>query len=215
MNPAMLAGMEQNWRELGDAGEFFHTTMGRQFDFTGITVAPPTSTFEREYAFEVGSKRVTLVNVGPAHTAGDTIVHVPSDRTVFTGDILFNESHPIMWTGPVANWIAACGYVLGLDVETVVPGHGPITDKAAVRAMRGYFEYVAAEASRRFDAGMTYEDAARDIDLAPYAGWSDDERIVANVFALYREFRGETERAGGPGELFAAMGRYRRAHAAL
>jgi glyoxylase-like metal-dependent hydrolase (beta-lactamase superfamily II) len=149
--------------------------MGRQFDFTGITLMPPTSTFEREFAFDVGSKRVTLLDVGPAHTAGDTIVHVPSDRTVFTGDILFNQSHPIMWTGPVANWIGACQYVLGLDLETVVPGHGPITDKAAVREMKGYFEYVAAEARKRFDAQMPYED--RDARVAGRRRRGDPARV--------------------------------------
>jgi cyclase len=208
MNPAQLFDMERNWRDLGDAGLFFHETMGRTFDFSGITVTPPTLTFERELALRVGSKDVRLINVGPAHTAGDTLVYVPADRTVFTGDILFNHGHPIVWAGPVANWIGACDVLLGLDVETVVPGHGPITDLAAVRELRAYFVYVAAETRRCFEAGMDYETAAQAIALDAFAGWSDAERIVANVAALYREF---DPPAAGPTvpELFAAMGRYR------
>ena len=61
------------------------------------------------------------------------LVHVPEDRTIFTGDILFIGGTPIVWAGPLANWIAACDLMLGMDVDTVVPGHGPVTDKSGRR----------------------------------------------------------------------------------
>ena len=70
----------------------------------------------------------------------------------------------------------------------VVPGHGPLARPEAVRDMKGYFEYLSAEARVRFEAGLTPLDAARDIDLGPYAGWRDEERLVVNIQALYREF---------------------------
>jgi glyoxylase-like metal-dependent hydrolase (beta-lactamase superfamily II) len=205
--------MTKNWRAMGIGGEFFYESMGRKFAWEGITLTPPTQTFDRELTVTVGSKDVRLVNVGPAHTAGDAIAFVPADRTVFTGDILFHRGHPIMWAGPVANWIAACDYLLGLDVDTIVPGHGPITDKHAVRDLRAYFVHVAAEARTRFDAGMTFEEAARDLRLENYRDWSDGERIVANVYALYREFDPQIETLGVP-QIFDAMGRYRKEHAA-
>ncbi len=134
---------------------------------------------------------------------------MPADRTVYTGDILFNESHPIMWAGPVANWIKACDYILGLDVETIVSGHGPISEKSGVRNLKRYFEYIRDEAKKRFEAGMGWEEAGRDMALDAFRGWADEERIVANVFALYREFGAELPAVSGPG-LFAAMERYRR-----
>jgi cyclase len=211
LQPQMMAGMAKNWRELGDAGEFFHDTMGVRFDFEGIVVTPPTQTFERDLTLHVGDKAVHLINVGPAHTAGDVIVHVPSDRVVYTGDIVFHRGHPIVWDGPFANWIAACDLLLGLDVDVVVPGHGPITDRSAVGDLRAYLVYVEREARLRYDAGMTYETAAADIALDAFAGWSDEERIVANVHALYYEFATGGARGTVP-ELFAAMGRYRKAH---
>jgi glyoxylase-like metal-dependent hydrolase (beta-lactamase superfamily II) len=213
VSPAALAGTEARWDELGEAGAFFHATMGQRFDFAGITLTPPTQTFDRDYELHVGSKRVVLKNVGPAHTAGDVIVHVPEDRTVFTGDILFNHGHPIIWAGPVANWIAACEYILDLDVETVVPGHGPITDKSDVREMRDYFMYIEAESRKRYAGGVGYEEAANDIDLGRFRGWTDEERIVANVRAFYHEWGGGAGRAGDVNELFAAMQRYRLNHA--
>ncbi len=68
----------------------------------------PTTTFEGRLDLHVGDRSVSLLEVGPAHTAGDVIVHLPDEDVVFTGDILFHGGHPIVWAGPVANWIAAC-----------------------------------------------------------------------------------------------------------
>ena len=205
--PEQLAAMMRHWQQLGPGAAFFHEVMGTRFDFEGIALTLPTRTFERALTLKVGGKEVRLVEVGPAHTGGDVIVHVPQDRTVFTGDILFVGGHPVLWAGPVGNWIKACDLILSWDVETVVPGHGPITDKTGVRAMKQYLDYIRDEAKRRFDAGMGYEEAARDISLEPFAGWTDPERILVNVHALYREFRRDATPPDAMA-LFAAMGRY-------
>ena len=50
------------------------------------------------------------------------------------GDILFIDSTPLIWAGPVSNWIKACDLITAMDVDTIVPGHGPITDKKGVAA---------------------------------------------------------------------------------
>jgi glyoxylase-like metal-dependent hydrolase (beta-lactamase superfamily II) len=131
---------------------------------------------------------VSLIEVGPAHTAGDVVVHVPDSRIVFTGDILFHGGHPIVWSGPVTNWIDACDRILELQPRVVVPGHGPLATPAAVGELKAYFELLSAEARARFDEGMSALDAARDIDLGPYAEWGEAERVVANIHALYRDF---------------------------
>jgi glyoxylase-like metal-dependent hydrolase (beta-lactamase superfamily II) len=97
-----------------------------------------------------------------------------------------------MWEGPIGNWIAACDRMLAMDIETVVPGHGPVTDKKGVRAVRDYLQYIHDEARKRYDAGMSYEQAAADISLADYDSWGDAERIAANVATLYKYFSGDT-----------------------
>jgi len=200
-----LANMERNWRALGPGAAFLHEAMGRKFKWDDVVNTLPTRTFDGELKLAVGNKEVLLKVVGPAHTRGDLLVHVPNDRTVFTGDILFVQGHPVLWAGPVDNWVAACDQILAWDVETVVPGHGPITDKSGVRAMKDYLLYIKAEARKRFDAGMPFAVAARDISLDRFAGWGDAERIVVNVASLYREF-GATE-SPAVLDLFGEMGR--------
>jgi glyoxylase-like metal-dependent hydrolase (beta-lactamase superfamily II) len=196
----------------GEALAFFNEVMGPdRFDRNGIVPTLPTRTFDGELTLQVGSKTVELHQFAPAHTRGDLVAYVPEDRTAFAGDLLFIEGHPIIWAGPVENWIAACDRMLGWDLETVVPGHGPITDKAGIRTLRDYFIYVRNESRKRFDAGMGYEEAARDISLRDFSDWIDAERIVVNVYACYRGFTHAQEELSA-NTLFAAMGRIKHRH---
>ncbi|HVN27137.1 MAG TPA: MBL fold metallo-hydrolase, partial [Candidatus Binataceae bacterium] len=203
-----LAEMKRNAKAMGDAGAFFAEIFA-PFDFEGINVAMPTVTFEGELTRKVGNKTVRLIQVGPAHTAGDVLAYVPGDLVIYTGDILFVYGHPIIWAGPVANWIKACQLMLDLDVETVVPGHGPITDKTGVAEVKGYLEYITREARKRYDAGMPMAEAAQDISLADYSSWGDAERIAVNVASLYREFSGGKMTAN-VADLFALMAKLHR-----
>jgi glyoxylase-like metal-dependent hydrolase (beta-lactamase superfamily II) len=188
-------------------GRFVRRAFGPfAFDEVGPT-ALPTRTFDGALALRVGDRVVELIEVGPAHTRGDVIAHVPDARTVFTGDILFVEGTPIVWEGPVANWIAACDRILALNAEVIVPGHGPITDRRGAEAVRAYLVFVTREARARFDAGMDALTAARDIDLCEFADWSDRERIVVNVDTLYREF-GAPSAGGDTLRLLRGMGEY-------
>jgi glyoxylase-like metal-dependent hydrolase (beta-lactamase superfamily II) len=191
-----------------DASYFGRYAFG-DFDFTGIAGRAPDRTFTSSLTLDAGGREVVLTDLGPAHTRSDTIAHVSSARTVFTGDLVFVGGTPIMWAGPIANWQRACDTICALDVDTVVPGHGPVTDKQGVRDVRAYFDHVLAEATARFHGGMGPVEAAWDVDLGPYADWGDSERIVVTVDSIYREL--DPSYAGAaPVALFGLMGRYQR-----
>jgi cyclase len=190
ISPTQLAMILKRAPELGELGEFLSYAFGT-FDFDNITLTPPTKTFEDELTLKVGDKEVRLIEVGPAHTLGDTLVHIPSDRVVFTADILFIGGHPIIWAGPTSNWLKACDRILKMDVDTIVPGHGPITDKNGVAEVKGYLEYIYQEAEKRYEIGMSAKEAAKDIDLDRYATWTDGERIAVNMASIFRELKGD------------------------
>jgi glyoxylase-like metal-dependent hydrolase (beta-lactamase superfamily II) len=179
----------------------------KDFDFANNDVVLPNRTFERELTLTVGDKTVELIEVGPAHTRGDAVVWVPEDRVLFTGDILFKDAHPIIWQGPVTNWIAACKRLLDMDIETVVPGHGPLTDKSGLRETLHYLEVLTEQTRLRYDARMSIEDAAFEVALEEFDHWIDAERVYVNVHTLYRDFRGDTEPADILA-LFAGMARF-------
>ena len=120
--PSVLADLVRNHAQLGEGGRFLYEVMGRHFTFSDIVNTLPTRTFEDGMTLKVGDKSVELLHVGPAHTRGDTLVYVPQDRVVYAGDILFVGGHPVVWAGPVENWIKACDRILAWDVDVVVPG---------------------------------------------------------------------------------------------
>ncbi len=203
LTPETMQALTEAAGDMGAVGQYFLHCFG-QFNFSNIHHSPPTRTFEDTLDLKVGDKPIHLINVGPAHTRGDVLVHSPSDRTVFTGDILFIEGTPVMWQGPVDNWIDACRHIEAMDVDHIVPGHGPLTDRQGVGRVRHYLEYVKKESRLRYESGMSAQDAAHDIDLSDFAAWSDPERIAVNVDSLYREFAGG-DNATDVLELFARM----------
>jgi cyclase len=187
--PSMLAALN---KAPGEVGDLFRSFFG-DFEFDGIDLSLPTQTFDKRLDLNVGGREVQLIEVGPAHTAGDTIAYVPSTGSVFTGDILFIGGAPIVWAGPLQNWIAACDLIIGLEATVVVPGHGPLTDNVGVREVRDYLSYVLNEATERQAQGMDAFDAAREIcknmmgdTSKSFAGWKEFGRISVNVDTVYR-----------------------------
>jgi glyoxylase-like metal-dependent hydrolase (beta-lactamase superfamily II) len=161
------------------------------YDFTGIELTPPTTVFDERLELELDGVRAELLYVGPAHTAGDVIVHLPAQRIVFAGDVLFRLCTPIGWEGTFANWAAALDRMVALDPQVVVPGHGPLCGVEGPIEMKAYLAYVQHEAAPLLERGLTVLEAAKRIDLGPYAGWTEPERLVFNVARAYRELRGE------------------------
>ena len=161
------------------------------WDFSGIELTPPSIVFDDRLEIELGGSPVEVVYVGPAHTDSDVIVHLPEDRVVFAGDVIFRLCTPIGWEGTYARWTEALDYIISLEPDVVVPGHGPLSGIEGPREMKAYLQYVREESKRFFDEGLPAAEAARRIDLGPYEAWHEPERLFFNVERAYRELRGD------------------------
>lgn len=180
-------------QESGAVGRFARHIF-EPFDFNDITPVPASRTFKDGLTLDVGGTEVQLFNLGPAHTAGDSVVFVPSEGVLYAGDLLFIGGTPISWAGPITNWITACDRMTALKPRIVVPGHGPIVDIAGIGPVRDYLTWVYEEARKRHDKGMSAVDAMRDIDLGPFAGLNEHGRIAQNVLSVYYELDPTLER---------------------
>jgi cyclase len=91
--------------------------------------------FSSDLDIRVGGHTFHLIHT-PGHTPGQVAVYVPSERVVFTGDTVFSQCQTWLMTSDINQWLASLDIVGGLDVDYVVPGHGPVTTKAYLATQR-------------------------------------------------------------------------------
>jgi glyoxylase-like metal-dependent hydrolase (beta-lactamase superfamily II) len=175
---------------VGRVGRYSRDMLG-PFAFAGLALRRPDETFEGRRGFDVGGRAVEALEVGPAHTEGDAVVHVPHAGVVFCGDILFTGVTPVVWSGPIANWIAALDRCLALDADRFVPGHGPLAGPADVRALRDYWTWLIDAGGAEYAAGRSPRVAARRLvatgEFGAFRTWQAPERLAINLVALFRE----------------------------
>ena len=161
------------------------------YSFDGIELVLPTTLFDIRYELDLDGAEVHLIYVGPCHQVGDTIIHVPKERVVFAGDVIFQQCTPMGWVGSYENWLQCLDLIIQLNPEVIVPGHGPLCGLNGVTEMKAYLQYVLDESMKCFDAGFSSLDAAKQIEFGPYAEWRAPARLYMNVERAYREFRNE------------------------
>lgn len=178
----------------GEVGRYVRGMLG-PFDFKGVTLRHPDGTFDDRTTQQVGGRELVLQTLGPAHTTGDLIVHVPDAGVVFAADLVFVGVTPVMWAGPVSRWIEALDTILALDAGTIVPGHGPVCGPDEVRALRDYWVHLseAVAARQRFgrSATQTTIEILQDPDFGAYRRWLLPERTVISVTVMQRHLAGK------------------------
>ncbi len=178
----------------------------QDFDFEGVRLVLPTTVFEERHVLKLDGTEVCLLHVGACHQIGDTIVHVPGDRVVFAGDVVFRANTPMGWNGSYAKWLKALDLIIELEPEVIIPGHGPVCGIEGAMEMKAHLEYVLQESRRCYDAGLDALAAAKKIPLGPYANWRAPARLYLNVARAYREFHHEAaDAAWDHAQAFDAM----------
>jgi len=175
-----------------------------------LRLAPAGTTFTTSMTYRYGDIDVQLLSMGPAHTFGDIVAYLPRHRILFAGDIAFCYVTPAAHSGHVTKWIAAIDRILAMDVDVIVPGHGPIGTKKELAETRAYLELMAREVRRRYDAKMPPGQAAADIDMGRFAAWTNPERNAWNAVRLYAEFSGTLTPETDTGAQGAAEAEYHR-----
>jgi cyclase len=166
-------------------------TIFPEFDFRGIAATPAHITFDRQLTLHMDGREIRLLHFWPGHTVDDIIVYLPREGIIFAGDFIFLYSTPLGMEGSFAGWLKNMDAMAKLDARVYVPGHGPVCGAEGLNLCRDYIVFVQSEAKKRFDKGMTVDQAAKDIALAQFKQWPNHERILLNVERLWREFRGE------------------------
>lgn len=211
LKPAAVTALKTGCRVLrhvpfGSVGAFgrYMGDMFGPYDFRGVRITDPNHGFSGEYSVNVKGVDVVVMEVGPGHTDGDAMVHVPDQGVVYAGDIAFVGVTPVLWSGPLDNLVAALHKLLALKADVIVPGHGPLARARDIDNILLYWEVIQEGLYRRFQRDMTPLEAARDVMLGPmfqasiFARWGAPERIVTNAFTLYRHWGARLGNLPGP-----------------
>ena len=110
-------------------------------DVEGTSIAYPELTFNDRMEIDLGDQKVELLFIAPSHTSGSILVYLPDRKILFAGDALFTNYHPFMAEGDLDGWFKTLDYILKMDVDMIIPGHGPLSTKKDVEDMK---EYLAA-----------------------------------------------------------------------
>jgi len=197
---------QQRCRELmAEAGVRPIEGVWEPVDWGELELSLPTVTFDDHLTVWVDDLRVELLHPGtPAHTTNDIVAWVPSQRVVYSGDLVFNGGTPFVLMGSVHGALDSVEWLGGLGAEAIVPGHGPVCDPSVLDGLAAYYRFVLDTAEAARAAGEPPLDAARNVDLGPFAELTDSERLVGNLHRAYAELDGAAR--GAPIDLVAAIG---------
>jgi len=132
----------------------------------------------------------------PGHTPGQVVVHIPEERVVFTGDTIFSECQTWLMTSDVSQWLTALETIRGLDVDHIIPGHGPVTNKRYLDIQRSVLMEWESAVAVAIAKGWTREETIERVhfrDRYPVdigQGYMMDHIQTLNAAALYDRLTG-------------------------
>ena len=134
-------------------------------------LTPASVVFNDECSVFLGGKEVRARYFGRGHTNGDAFVYFPAIRTLHTGDMMAGNTPLIDYTGggSLKAWTQTLDEVLKLDFDTVIPGHGPVTNKAGLQTYRDNVEKLRNRAAALIHEGKSQEEVGQ--VMAAEFGW--------------------------------------------
>jgi glyoxylase-like metal-dependent hydrolase (beta-lactamase superfamily II) len=153
-------------------------------------VSPARVTFTNELDVNLGGKEVRAIYFGRGHTNGDAVIYFPALRVLHTGDLMAGTSPLIDYNGggSVVEWTKTLDGALKLDFDTVIPGHGNITNKAGLQAYRDNVEKMRNRVSELIHQGKGQDDVAKFMD-AEYAWKPGSLQQQWSVPGMYQELK--------------------------
>ncbi len=150
---------------------------------------PPDITFTERLTIYLGGLTFQLINM-PGHTPFQAAVYVPEEKIVFTSDNVVVGNTPFLGPSIPDQWLKSLKKYEELDVEKVVPGHGPVTDKSQFKKMSKIIKGCLDTVKAAIDAGMSLEEAQEKINFQKVMPFlPQDERMKGvtrmNVTRLY------------------------------
>jgi cyclase len=124
---------------------------------------PGRMAFDHEFSIFLGGQEVRARYMGRGHTNGDAVIYFPALKVVHTGDLMAGTSPLIDYPGggSVVEWTRTLDEALKLDFDTVIPGHGKVTDKAGLKTYRDNVETLRNRVSAMIRQGKSQDEIGK------------------------------------------------------
>jgi glyoxylase-like metal-dependent hydrolase (beta-lactamase superfamily II) len=155
-----------------------------------IKFRKPDITFEDYYLLKLADQRIMLEYTGPGHTNDNIVVKFSNHNVIHTGDLVFNGSFPYLIVEhgvDVYNWIRTLDDLYKENIYTVIPGHGEIGRKIALKDQSDYFRKLSHEIEALKNAGYTLGEIKEKIDLNDYDLKGNEDQFPVNIEVIYTE----------------------------
>ena len=142
-----------------------------------------------EKVINISDKTIKIIPTKlTAHTKDDLIVYLPDEKVIFTGDIIMNQRVTSNRDGSVVGTLKAIDLINSYDWNTLIAGHGTITDKKATDFTTKYFTLLKTRVLEAIEAGITADEISKVVTMDDFKDVAMfDELNSRNVFDAFRE----------------------------
>jgi glyoxylase-like metal-dependent hydrolase (beta-lactamase superfamily II) len=162
------------------------TFKSRGLDPNEVKLVLPDVTFAGEAAIRLGGREIRLIDLGPGQQAGDTYVHFPHARVLFTPGAFGKKSMPNMaFTPSVDTWVKQLTQVSDMDIDRILPAHGDVATRADVKELAAMLADEYATVKQAVDKRVPVEEAVKTLTFPQYKDWRNYRRLEGEIRALY------------------------------
>jgi glyoxylase-like metal-dependent hydrolase (beta-lactamase superfamily II) len=150
----------------------------------------PEITFDNSLVFYLGDERIEMYYPGPSHTNGSSVVYFPGRKTIHMGDMVFAGYHTYIDEQAGAdtkNWISFLEQVLNWEIDTVIPGHGPIGGREHLEREIQYLQDLRAEVSAAIQEGKNEEEVINTVKMELWKDLTWPEILPLVIKTVYQE----------------------------
>ena len=171
---------------------FTHEKTLAKLTANGVNIRYPVIATNAGLSLRYSGFQVQLIWVGRAHTDGDLILYLPTEKVIIAGDVFFNQIIPYAKDANIGDWLLALQRIQELDFEKVIPGHGPVADRTELRRFQELLAWSRAVVDKETKEGTVKEkiiDAAKETSLfeSRIANYAHQERLGDLLDKVYSE----------------------------
>lgn len=197
------------WKHMRGYGDNFRQRLSDRYrdkdpetahELLNLDIQLPELTFLDRLTLFMGDKTIEAINLG-GHTPASSVVYIPKERVVFTGDLVVCNMHPFMAQGHAGQWIEALTTLKQMPIDILVPGHGEVCGKEALDPLLDYLKVARELVRQEYLAGKSKSEAARSVlpkiigffPRKPTTGVKLEAKIKSGLGHVYDEIRKEIE----------------------